>query len=229
MDLTVNNIATLRIGGVEIWITETMRNSWIISAALVLIAIIVRIKLKNFRDIPRGFQNAIEAIVEIFDRFVRESAGERLASLGNWFFMVFCFILISNISGLFLMRPPTADWTVTFAFALVTLIIIHYHAFKNKRMEHIKGLFKPIFLFFPINIIGELARPISLSFRLYGNVFSGMVLITLIYSLAPPFALFGFPLVLHGFFDIFAGVLQTYVFCIVSLSLIGVLSAPEEA
>ncbi|MCL2704472.1 MAG: F0F1 ATP synthase subunit A [Defluviitaleaceae bacterium] len=229
MDLNIQILGVLRIGSFELWITESMRNSWIISAVLILFALIVRIRLKHFTEIPKGFQNAIEAIVEAFDGFVRGAAGDKLAYLGNWYFMVFAFILCSNISGLFFLRPPTADWAVTFSFAFVTLILIHVTSFRYKRWAHVKSaLLTPHWLFLPINIIGELARPVSLSFRLFGNILSGMILISLLYGLAPPFVLYGLPLVVHAFFDIFAGVLQTYIFCIVSLSLIGVFAGGKD-
>jgi F-type H+-transporting ATPase subunit a len=229
MDLNVSNLWIIHIGDQPFAITETMRNTWIISGVLILFAIIVRVKLKNFKDVPSGFQNFVETIVDAFGGFVRGLVGEKMAFLANWFFMVFAFILLSNISGLFFLRPPTADWVTNIALAVVTLVLLHVMAMKNRGRAHIKALMQPIFLFLPINLIGELARPVSLSFRLFGNIFSGLILTSLIYTLTPIPVRFGIPIIIHGYFDLFAGILQAYIFCTISLSLIGVLAAPEEA
>ena len=80
-----------------------------------------------------------------------------------------------------------------------------------------QSLFEPHPIFFPLNLIGELAKPVSLSFRLFGNMLSGTIILTLYYALTPRFVQFGIPALLHGFFDILIGSLQTYIFVIVSL------------
>ena len=141
--------------------------------------------------------------------------------LGPWFFTLFIFILVSNIGGIFPgFRPPTADWSMTIALALGTFVLIQAMGVKFRGAEYIKGLFRPVFLFFPINMIGELARPISISFRLFGNMLAGLIMMSLLYSLAPLVAKFGFPAALHAYFDIFAGMLQTYIFVTLSISFI---------
>ena len=227
MDFTVRNFGVVYIGGIEIWITESLRNTWIIMAILIGFAIYVNIKLKSFNEIPKGFQNVIEMIVEAFDGFVASSAGKRLSFLGNWYFMVFIFILTSNLTGLLpRFRPPTADWSVTFAFAMSSFVLIHAMGIKFQKGKYVKETyFSPHFLFFPLNLLGELARPIALSFRLFGNILSGMLLLTLFYSLAPPVLGFIVPAFLHAYFDLVAAVLQTYIFTVLSLSFIGASAA----
>ena len=229
MDFSVKNLWVFHIGGVEVWITETIVNTWIVMLLLIILAVVVRMKLQKFSDVPAGFQNAVEAIVEAFDGFVENSAGEKLIYLGNWFFMVFAFILTSNLSGLIGLRPPTADWTVTFTFALTTFALIQVMGLKYRRGAYVRGFFEPNFVFFPLNVIGELARPISLSFRLFGNILGGMILIALVYALAPIYTRFVLPVALHAFFDVIAGVLQTYIFCVLSLSFIGAMAATDDA
>ena len=227
LDFSVRNFGVINIGGVEVWITETLVNTWIIMFALIVLAVIVRIKLQKFSDVPGIFQNVMEVIIEAFDGFVENSAGERLIYLGNWFFMVFLFILTSNLSGLIGLRPPTADWTVTFTFAIITFMLIQFAGARYRKLAYVKSFFQPNFIFFPLNIIGELARPISLSFRLFGNILGGMILISLVYTLAPIYTLFVLPVALHAFFDVIAGVLQTYIFCVLSLSFIGAMAADD--
>jgi F-type H+-transporting ATPase subunit a len=189
--------------------------------ALIIIAIIVRVKVRSFNEIPKGFQNAIETIVEFFDNYLRSNVGEKLMFLGNWFFTVFAFVLISNISGIIPgMRPPTADWSFTVALAMVTFALTHIMGVKYRKREYLMSFFKPMFLFFPINLIGELARPISISFRLFGNMLAGLIMMSLLYSIAPMLARFVFPAALHVYFDLFSGLLQAYIFVTLSLSFI---------
>jgi F-type H+-transporting ATPase subunit a len=194
---------------------------------LIVFAVVVRIKLRSFEEIPKGFQNAVESIVEFFDNYLRSTVGEKLMFLGNWFFTVFIFVLISNISGIIPgIRPPTADWSLTVALSMVTFVLIHVIGVKYRKGEYLLSFFKPMFLFFPINLIGELARPISISFRLFGNILAGLIMMSLLYSMAPLLARFVFPAALHAYFDLFAGVLQTYIFVTLSLSFI---SSSSEA
>ncbi|MCL2767711.1 MAG: F0F1 ATP synthase subunit A [Synergistaceae bacterium] len=228
MDFSIKNLWVINVGGVDVWITETIINTWIVMLFLIVFAVIVRTKLKKFSDVPAGFQNVIEMIVEAFDGFVRSCAGEKLMFLGNWFFMVFLFILTSNLSGLLGFRPPTADWTVTFTFAIVTFALIQVMGFKFRKGGYIKGFFEPYAIFFPLNVIGELARPISLSFRLFGNILGGMILMTLIYALAPFYLRFVLPAALHAYFDLIAAILQTYIFCVLSLTFIGAMAGTND-
>ena len=227
MDFSIKNLWVFTIGGVEVWITETMRNAWIIMAALIIFAIIVRIKLKKWTDVPKGLQNVVEMMVESFDNFVRGVANEKFMFLGNWYFMVFAFVLVSNICGIVGLRPPTADWATAFAFALATFFLIHFMGIRYRKGKYLKSFFEPYIPFFPLNVISELARPISLSFRLFGNVLGGMILMSLVYAL-PIYVRFIIPAFLHAYFDLFSGALQTYIFCILSLSFINAAADNSE-
>jgi len=235
VDFNVRNFATFEIFGIEVWITETIVNMWIIMAVLIGLAIVIRVKLhfikksnpEAYADSPRGLQNAIETIVEAFDHFVISSAGPRLAYLGHWFFTVFFFVMFSNFSGVIL-RPPTAYWPVTFALAFVTFILIQVMGIKYRPKEYIKSFFAPVFIFFPLNVIGEFARPISLSFRLFGNILGGTILLGLIYGIAPVFMRVGIPVALHLYFDFAMGLLQAYIFTVLSLYFIGNMAGTSE-
>ncbi|MCL2031451.1 MAG: F0F1 ATP synthase subunit A [Oscillospiraceae bacterium] len=231
MNFNIRNLWSVNIGGAEIWITESLVSVWVVMLVLIAFAVVVRVKLPKFSDKPKGFQNAVEAMVEYFDRFVRTTAGEKLRFLGPWFFTVFAFILISNLSGVIfigLLRPPTADWGVVFAFALITFILIQIMGVRYQKGQYIRAMFEPYFfskvpnfLIFPLNLIGELARPVSLSFRLFGNILGGVILMGLVYGMLPLLLRFGLPAFLHAYFDLFAGALQAYVFTVLSLAFIG--------
>jgi len=226
LDFDIHTHWVFFIGSFEVWVTDTLIFTIAIMLLLILLAIVVRVKLRNFQEVPTGFQNFIELAVETFDKFVINSAGPKLAWMGGWFFTVFTFILVSNFSGLFVfVRPPTADWTVPLALAIITVGLMQFIGIKYRGWEFVKGFFKPVFLFFPINVLGELARPISLSFRLFGNVLGGMILVSLIYAIAPTIVAMILPVVLHAYFDIISGAMQAFVFTILSLTYMGLASA----
>jgi len=226
MNFDVRNFAVITIGSLDIWITESIVVAWGIMALLIIFAIIVRIKLTKFKDVPTGFQNVIELAIEMFDGLVNRSAGPKLAWIGGWFFTVFSFLLVSNMSGLVLfIRPPTADWPIPLGLALITFLLIQFAGIRYRGWGYVKSLFEPVFIFFPINVLGEISKPIALSFRLFGNVLGGMILVSLIYGLAPLILQMLLPAVLHLYFDVFAGALQAFIFTVLSLTFIGVASA----
>ena len=232
MDFNIQIHGVINIFGLQFLITDTTVSTWIIGGVLILFALVVRIKSRNFKEVPTGLQNVIETVVEAFENYLHTTVGGKLMFLGNWFFTVFVFILLSNISGMFGLRPPTADWATTVGLAVVSFILIQVIGIKFRGGEYLTSFIKPYYLswlFLPINLIGEIARPISLSFRLFGNILAGTVMMTLVYSLMPWFLQIGLPAGLHGFFDLFAGVLQTYIFVTLSLSFIKGAAAVDES
>ena len=96
-------------------------------------------------------------------------------------------------------------------------------------MGKIKGLFEPFFLFFPINLIGEFATPISMSLRLFGNILSGSVMLALVYGLLPKVATLIWPAALHAYLDLFSGAIQTFVFIMLTMVFVADAIGDEEA
>ena len=132
--------------------------------------------------------------------------------------LVVPYFLWVLISGLFGLRPPTADYGVTLALGIMTFCIIHFNKFKHQHISGvIKGLCDPWPFWAPINIIGDVAVPISLSLRLFANVLSGTVMMALIYGLLSKIAII-WPAALHVYFDLFSGAIQTYVFCMLTMT-----------
>ncbi|HBC30817.1 MAG TPA: ATP synthase F0 subunit A [Clostridiales bacterium] len=217
MILNIDNLWVLNVAGVEVWITETIFNTWLIMLFLIVLAVIARIKLKSFEVIPTGCQNVIESVVEIFDNFAGDALGEKLSYISPWYFMVFVYLLTSCVFSIFGFRAPSADWATTFALALASFSLMLIMGFKHRKGQYLKSFFEPHFIFFPLNLIGELAKPVSLSFRLFGNMLSGTIILTLYYALTPLFVQFGIPVFLHAFFDVVFGAIQTYIFVIISL------------
>ena len=208
----------IKIGNTTVHITTTHVSLAIVVIALVIFAIIVNRKLKKAdeNETPSGLLNIVELIVETVDNMVKSIMGTNAKRFVNYIGTLFMFVRLSNISVLFGLRPPTADYGVTLPLGLITFGLIQYNGIKKNKIGHFTSLFQPIWFLFPINIIGEFAVPLSLSLRLFGNVMSGTVLMGLIYGLLRPFAV-GWPAVLHMYFDIFSGCIQAYVICMLTM------------
>lgn len=190
----------------------------LVSVFIIIMAIVARVKINKVKpdDTPGMFQNAIEIIVEMLGTMVDGIMGKNANKFVNYISTLFLFIIISNISGLFGLRPPTADYGVTLCLGLITFILVQFNGIKKNKGGHFAALFQPIWFLFPINLIGEFAVPLSLSLRLFGNVMSGTVLMGLIYDLLKPFTI-GYPALLHAYFDLFSGCIQAYVFCMLTM------------
>ena len=118
-------------------------------------------------------------------------------------------------------RAPTADITMTFALALVTFVLINFYGLRKKGVGgRIKSLAQPTVAVFPIKIVSELAVPVSLACRLFGNMLGGMIVMDLLYS-ALGNAAIGFPSVLGLYFNVFHPLIQTYIFITLTLTYIG--------
>lgn len=206
------------LGPLRFVITESILSMWMVMAVLVIFALIVHAKLKNFKDVPTGFQNVVEMLVEGLDSFVGSTMGERHRRFTPYFGSLFLLILLSNLSGLFGLRPPTANYSVPLGLALITFFMTQYFGITTKGIkEYGKGFLEPAWPFAPLNIVGEIANPFSLSFRLFGNIVGGTILMGLYYAMLPWFLQIGIPSFLHAYLDVFAGVLQAFVFTMLSM------------
>ena len=217
-DFSIKYLHEVNLFGQTVYLTTTHVGLLIISIVLVALAIIVNKKIAKSKpeDTPGLLVSAFEIAIEMLDNMVQGTMGINARRFRNWISTIFMFVLLCNISGLFGLRPPTADYGITFALGVITFCIIHYNGIKANRVGHVTSLFKPLLLS-PINIIGEFAVPLSLSLRLFGNVMSGTVMMGLIYGLLPPPITTGIPSVLHVYFDLFSGCIQAYVFCMLSM------------
>ncbi len=220
LDVEAAVYAKFNIFGQEVWLTQTVVTTWVIMIALILIALILRIKMKNYKYKPEGSQNVVEFLIEMMDSFVKSAMTEKYAYFGNWFFGVFVFILVSNLCGLIGFRSPTADLCTTAGITLTTFFLIHFMGIKKGKGGYFKGYLEPLPLLLPMNIISELATPISLSFRLFGNILGGSIIMSMVYMALPVFASVGIPAVLHVYFDVFAGCIQTVIFVMLSMTFI---------
>lgn len=224
IDFMIHGIIPLEFMGQRVWITTSHACILIVMAILMIFSIVANRKLKKATEVPSGFQNAMELLVETLDNMVGGTMGKWAPGFRNYISTIFVFILVSNISGLFGLRPPTADYGTTLALGLITFTLIHVNQFKHQKVKQIwTDMCSPLPpwlpLWFPINLISEIAVPISLSLRLFANILSGMVMMALLYGLLGKMALM-WPAALHVYFDLFSGAIQTYVFCMLTMTYI---------
>ncbi|MBO5260465.1 MAG: F0F1 ATP synthase subunit A [Agathobacter sp.] len=222
IDFMIHGIIPLEFFGQTVYITTSHACILIVMAIMIIFAVIANRKLKKATEIPDGFQNVIELIVEKLDGMVESTMGKWTPRFVNYISTIFIFILLSNISGLFGLRPPTADYGTTLALGLITFCMIHFNKIKHQSAKTIwtdmcspLPPWLPIWL--PINVISEIAVPISLSLRLFANVLSGTVMMALVYGLLGKIAVI-WPAALHVYFDLFSGAIQTYVFCMLTMT-----------
>mgnify|MGYP000874963616 CR=1 FL=1 len=209
--------------GKEIIISETVISLLIIAIFLISFALIVNFKVKKAKtgEAPTGLVNIIELCVEMVDGMVRDNIGEKHMSMSPFILTLITVIGVSNISGLFGLTPPTGDYGITLTIALIVFFVnqISHVMSVGGIFKYLKSFTKPNVIMTPINIISEIANPISMSFRLFGNILSGMLITGLLYGALGYFA----PLVtpLHLYFDIFVGLLQAYIFTMLAMMFIG--------
>ena len=220
VDFMIHGIFSYELFGQKLWITTTHVCVLIVMLAIMGFCIAAGRAMKRATEVPSGFQNVVELIVEMLDKMVGGVMGKQAIRFRNYIGTLFIFIFISNISGLFGLRPPTADYGVTFALAIISFTLIRYNELKYQKLSGVlKGLCDPWPIWAPINIIGNLAVPISLSLRLFANILSGTAIMALIYTLLSKVAII-WPAALHVYFDLFSGAIQTYVFCMLTMTYI---------
>ncbi|MGN0150864.1 MAG: F0F1 ATP synthase subunit A [Wujia sp.] len=219
-DFYIHELYPINFFGTTVYITTTHVCTLIVFITIIVLAIAARRSVMKTRDVPSKFATGVEIAVSTLLNFVNGAMGKAGKKYINYIGTLFLFVLLSNISGLFGLRPPTADYGTTLCIALVTFVMIQYAAIRYQKWGAFKSLFEPIFLFFPINVISEIATPISLSLRLFGNVMAGTVMMALYYGMLPIFFKFGIPSALHVYFDLFSGAIQAYVFCMLTMTFV---------
>lgn len=221
----------------KIEISETLVVSWIVMLLITGFCIWLTHDLK-VENISRR-QALAEFLVETADNFVVGNMGEKFRYFVPFVAALFCTSVFSNMISLTgVLRSPTADLNTEAAWAIVVFIIITAQKIKASGLGgYLKGFTEPIFIMTPFNILSELATPIGMACRHFGNILSGVVINGLIYSAlavassavfglipgvvgqflsAIPFFDVGLPAVLSVYFDWFTGVMQAYIFCMLT-------------
>lgn len=195
------------VGGFQMEIAESVVITWVIMAVILLLSIFLTGNMKVHGI--SGRQLAAETIVTKLEGFVTGMTGEEGKAFVPYLATVLVFIGISNIIGLFGMKPPTKDMNVTAALALMSIVIIEYAGIRAKGAKGwVKSFAQPMAIVTPINILEVFIKPLSLCMRLFGNVVGAFVIMELIKLLVPV----ALPIPFSFYFDIFDGLIQAYVF-----------------
>ncbi len=227
-------------------ISETMVVSWIVMLLITGLCIWLTRGLK-VENISKK-QAVAEMLVETAENFVVGNMGENFRYMIPFIAALFSTSVVSNLISLVGLRSPTADLSVEAAWAVVVFIMITAQKIKTGGFGgYLKGFTTPIAIMTPFNILSELATPVSMACRHFGNILSGVVINGLIYGalaaassalfgLLPgilgdvlskiPFLDVGVPAILSVYFDWFSGIMQAFIFCMLTVMYIA--NAAEE-
>lgn len=230
----------------KLQISETIVVSWIVMALITGLCIWLTHDLK-VENISRR-QALAEMLVEMANKFVVGNMGEKFRYFIPFVAALFATSVVSNLISLIGLRSPTADLSTEAAWAVIVFIMITYQKIKAGGFGgYLKGFTQPIPVLTPFNILSELATPISMACRHFGNILSGVVINALLYGalavassallgLLPgivgdvlsriPILDVGIPAVLSVYFDWFSGVMQAFIFCMLTVMYIA--NAAEE-
>jgi len=218
-----------------VYITETVCWAVIVAVCMIVFALVAT---RNMKRDPKGLQAVAELIVETVYKFVASTMGKHNISFAPYIGTLFLFLLFCNALGLLGQRAATADMNFCFAMGILVFFLIQYNSIKSKGIgRYIAHFAEPKgiplgmkILMVPINIIEEVVFPVSLSFRIFGNILAGVIIVELFMenmkSLSEkahlPIPLFQAvtPLPINAFFDIFEPFLQAFVFSILTMSFI---------
>jgi F-type H+-transporting ATPase subunit a len=198
-------------------------SSIIITIVLSIIFIIVGFKIKKVKpeDKTPVWLIPFIILVDLINKMTKDNVGKFWKAYAPYFLTLAIFLCVSNISGIFGLSSPTSYLLVNAALAIITFFIIQVTGIvSNGIKNYSKSFFEPVFLLFPINIIGEITLPVSLALRLMGNIMSGAVLSKIIFGLLGWFAIPFLP-IYNAIFDIFFGVVQTAVFLLLTIIFTG--------
>ena len=209
--LNIEEIFGFDIGSVHIGFDESTVVSWIIMLVLTVLAVMLTRNLKVDGNISKR-QMLLEMAYEKGTAFFKTMLGPKVEKYTEWLMSLAIFIGVSNMIGLFGMKPPTKSMQVTAAMALTSIVLVEYVAFKNYGVKkRLKKFTKPVAIVTPINVLEVFTKPLSLCMRLFGNIIAAFTIMELVKAV--PFLKIGVPAVLSLYFDLFDGLLQAYIFC----------------
>lgn len=224
--------------GVEI-LGLNLSETTIITVAIVIIASILCVLFRllvfpKFTEEPKGIQNAMEICVEAVENFCITATDKNAGkSLAPYMFTVAIYLILSAATELFGLRAPTSDLAVTFSLGLITFFLLNYHGLKKlgiggrlKSMGGAVPAMRPIMI--PLKIVSDIAVPLSLACRLFGNMLGGMIVMELLKGALGGYAA-GIPGVAGLYFNLFHPLIQAYIFITLSLTFIDeAMESPEE-
>ena len=213
-------------------ITESQVNSWAVMISILGLCLYLTHGLTAKAVCKR--QLVAEWIVEKCQSLVNENMGDYFSAWAPFITAMIGLSAFSSLICLVGLFSPTGDVNVTAGWAVLVFFMIMYYKFRGGLWNYFIGLFKPIPVFAPMNLIGEFATPLSMAFRHYGNILSGAVIAALVGSALGglsksllgwlpgvlgdiPFLRVGLPAILSIYFDVFSGGMQAFIFAMLTM------------
>ncbi|MBQ4338930.1 MAG: F0F1 ATP synthase subunit A [Clostridia bacterium] len=213
-------------------VTESQVNSALVLIVILFFCLFITHGMTEKIDLKR--QHFAEMIVEKVDSLVNENMGEYFKGFSPFIIAILALSAFSSLLTLFGLYPPTSDINIVGGWAVLVFVLITYYKMKCGPINYLKSFTQPVALLTPINLISEVATPVSMAFRHYGNVLSGTVISVLLGSalggvsskllgwlpgfLADiPLFQVGIPAVLSIYFDVFSGCLQAFIFAMLTM------------
>ncbi len=216
----------------DIVITEAQINSWLILITIFGVCLYMTHGLKENPTLKR--QHFAEMAVEKAEALISDNMGDYYMVFTPFIMAIMAISAFSSLMSLFGLFPPTSDMNVVAGWSILVFGIITYYKLKCGPLNYMKEFTKPVAVLTPINIIGEFATPVSMAFRHYGNVLSGVVVSVLVGSALQglsrmllgwagdfigsiPLLQVGIPAILSVYFDVFSGLLQAFIFAMLTM------------
>ena len=215
-----------------IYLSESQVNSWGVMISILGLCLYLTHGLTAKAELKR--QLVAEWMVEKCESLVRNNMGGYFKEWAPFIAAIMGLSAFSSLICLLGLFSPTGDVNITFGWAILVFFMIMYYKFRGGVWNYTKGLFKPIPVFAPMNVIGEFATPVSMAFRHYGNILSGAVISALIGSALTglsksllgwlpgflgdmPLLRVGLPAILSIYFDVFSGLMQAFIFAMLTM------------
>lgn len=213
-------------------ITEAQVNSWLVLLSVTGLCLYLTHGIRAGVETKR--QILAEWMVEKVDGMISENMGAHFGGFAPFVAAILSLSALSSLLSLLGLYPPTSDINVTAGWAILVFMLITYYKMKAGPWHYVKSFGEPVKLLAPMNLISEVATPVSMAFRHYGNILSGTIVSVLvgaglqglsaqIFGALPgflgqfPFLRIGLPALLSVYFDIFSGCLQAYIFAVLTM------------
>ena len=203
---------------------ETLKMTWL---SMIIVIGIACLATRNLKLVPTTWQNIVEMIIVWLHEQIDANMGRRGRMLAPFIVSLFMFLLVCNLLGLIpTLASPTNDINTTLGLALLVVGLVHVLGLYFKGTHYIAHFFQPFKIFIIINLIEEIAKPITLAFRLFGNILAGEILIIILLQLVPWWM--PIPSVFWLLFSIFVGFVQSVVFTMLSTAYLANAVKEEE-
>lgn len=206
-------------------ITSTLIIQWVIMGIILVISFLFT---RNLKTVPDKKQNIAEMYVELITNLIVNNMGEEYKIFIPFVGTLFIYLLMMNLVGLFGIKPPTTDYSVSLGLGIISFLVIQGYTIKKVGIkDYFLGYLRPFWFLTPINLLERISLPISLSLRLFGNMFAATVIMDLVYDALGKVgvvAKIGIPIPLHVYFDLFDGSLQMFIFLMLTIINIKIIS-----